>query len=254
MKNTVFAVIGGIVIGAFAGIFLLSPFFNTGVHNNPEGFASAANGGRGFTGMQVQGMTPTASKALGQSQIQGVLVRDVGLGSPADRAGIHRGDLIVQFNGQSIDTFNQLIASVGKIKAGEKVTIKVRRSRQEKKLTLQAGGWPASLLINQSTEAQIKEIGIAFASISQKVRNGFGLRWGTTGIVVTKMNEVLDKKIGLKPGEVILQVNQRNVWSPQHIIEEIRKAKSAKRTSVLLLVEGSEPGRNGYRFTLLPIK
>jgi len=117
---------------------------------------------------------------------------------------------------------------------------------------LQAGGWPASLLINQSTEAQIKEI--AFASISQKGRNGFGLCLGTTGVVVTKMNEGLDKKIGLKPGEVMLQVNQRNVWSPQHIVEEIRKAKSAKRTSVLLLVEGSEPGRNGYRFTLLPIK
>jgi len=55
------------------------------------------------------------------------LVRDVGLGALADRAGIHRGDLIVQFNGQSIGTFNQLIASVGKVKAGEKATIKVRR-------------------------------------------------------------------------------------------------------------------------------
>ncbi len=43
--------------------------------------------------MQVQGLTANAAKALNQSKAQGVLVRDVGLGSPADRAGIRRGDL-----------------------------------------------------------------------------------------------------------------------------------------------------------------
>jgi len=254
MKNTVIAAIGGIIVGALAGTFVLSPFFHTSPLNDLENVAGTSQDGRGFTGMQVQGMTPKASKALGQSQIQGVLVRDVGLGSPADKAGINRGDLIVQFNGQAIDTFNQLIASVGKVKAGDKAAIVVRRGNQEKTLTLRAGGWPASLLVNQSTEAQIKEIGISFASISQKVRNGFGLRWGTTGVVVTKMDEGLNKSVGLKAGEVILQVNQRDVWSPQHVVSEIRKAKAAKRDSVLLLVESSKPGRNGYRFTLLPIK
>ncbi len=102
--------------------------------------------------------------------------------------------------------------------------------------------------------AQIKEIGISFASITKKVREGFGLRWGTSGVVITKVDESLDKKIGLKPGEVILQVNQRDVWKPEQVIDEVRKARAEKRGTVLLLVEGSQPGRNGYRFTLLPIR
>jgi len=51
-----------------------------------------------------------------------------------------------------------------------------------------------------------------------------------------------------------LQVNQRNVWSPRHVVEEIRKARAAKRETVLLLVEGSAPGRNGFRFMLLPVR
>ena len=155
MRNTLFAGIGGIIIGVLAGIFVLSPYVGPGSMKGSEGLSSTTTGGRGFTGMQVQGITPAASQALGQTKAQGVLVRDVGLGSPADRAGIRRGDLIVRFAGQDIDTFSQLIASVGKVKAGQKETVNVRRGNQTKALTLQAGGWPASLLIKQAAEAKI---------------------------------------------------------------------------------------------------
>jgi len=254
MRNTLFAGIGGVVIGALAGLFVLSPFVAPDSKQSADPDSSVVQGGRGFTGMQVQGLTPQAASALGQVKAEGVLVRDVGLGSPADRAGIRRGDLIVRFDGQMIDTFDRLIATVGKLKAGEKANVVIRRNKKKVTLTLQAGSWPASLLIDQAAQAQIKEIGISFASITKKVRDGFGLRWGTSGVVVTKVDETLSNKIGLKPGDVILQVNQRNVWSPRHVVEEIRKARAAKRETVLLLVEGSAPGRNGFRFMLLPVR
>lgn len=254
MRNALIAGIGGIIIGAVIGIYGLAPILGPSSNQGAQSSSSSAKGGRGFTGMQIQGMTPQASKALGQTKPHGVLVRDVGLGSPADKAGIRRGDLIVKFDGEDIDTFNTLIARAGKLQAGDKASVVVRRDGNEKALTLYAGAWPESLKIKQASEAQFKSLGISFASITKKVREGFGLRWGTTGVVVTKIDKELDKNIGLKPGEVILQVNQKDVWDPQQVIDEVRKARAANRQSVLLLVEGAEPGRNGFRFTLLPIR
>ncbi len=95
MRNTLFAGIGGSIIGALVGLYVLSPIMGTTSKQSSEAPSSIQKGGRGFTGMQVQGLTANAAKALKQSKAQGVLVRDVGLGSPADRAGIRRGDLIV---------------------------------------------------------------------------------------------------------------------------------------------------------------
>ena len=61
-------------------------------------FSLPAAAESGFTGMQIQGMSEKIAKALGRKAADGVLVRDVALGGPADRAGIHRGDLIFNAN------------------------------------------------------------------------------------------------------------------------------------------------------------
>ena len=139
MRNALLAGLGGVIIGALVGVYDLAPMLGTGKDQGTEGPAGTVMGGRGFTGMQIQGLTAPASRALGQTQAHGVLVRDVGLGSPADQAGIRRGDLIVKFDGQAIDTFQRLIASAGKLKAGDKASVVVRRAGQDKTLTLLAG-------------------------------------------------------------------------------------------------------------------
>ncbi|MEX2451455.1 MAG: PDZ domain-containing protein [Rhodospirillales bacterium] len=253
MRNAIFAGIGGIVVGVLAGVFLLAPLFGT---TAPQEHApsSGAQGGPGFTGMQVQGLTGEAAHALGQEKAHGVLVRDVELGSPANRAGILRGDLIIDFDGQRIDSFDRLLAAVGKIKAGEVATVTVRRADRTETLSLRAGSWPPARRIDKAALVHIPGLGLSFMAITQKVRDGFGLRWGAVGVVVTKVEEVKNLKHGIKVGEVIVQVNQRPVWQPQQVVEEIGKAKAAKRKSVLLLIEGADRDRNGYRFSILSLE
>ncbi|MEQ8195621.1 MAG: PDZ domain-containing protein [Rhodospirillales bacterium] len=247
MRITGFAGFGSIDLRVLAGAFLLSMLL---VLSPPAG----AQDGRGFTGMQVQGLTAAAAHALGLDKAHGVLVRDVGLGSPADEAGIRRGDLIVEFGGQTIDSFNRLIAIAGKLKAGQTVAVTVQRAAGTAKLSLRAGVWPPSRRIDKASLVHIPALGLSFTAITQKVREGFGLRWGAEGVVVTKVEPVKNLKHGIKVGEVIVQVNQKPVWEPKQVTDEIRKAKAAKRKSVLLLIEGSEGNRNGYRFSILALE
>ncbi|MBT6093921.1 MAG: PDZ domain-containing protein [Rhodospirillaceae bacterium] len=82
----------------------------------------------GFSGMHVQGMKPAIAQALGMKKAEGVLVRDVALGGPADKAGVLRGDLILEFDGVEIDTFKRLVGVVTKTKPGQKVKLEVSRA------------------------------------------------------------------------------------------------------------------------------
>ena len=87
------------------------------------------------------------------------------------------------------------------------------------------------------------------ASLTKKLRKGFGLRWGSIGVVVTLVDP--DRTdIGLRRGDLIVQVNPTDVWLPQHLVAEYKAAKKAGRKELLLLVERV----NGYRFMLLPVR
>ena len=83
------------------------------------GLAPAAE--TGFTGMQVQGMSVKIANALGRKSLNGVLVRDVALGGPSDRAGFRRGDLILEYGGKKIENFDSLVKATGTTKPGQKL-------------------------------------------------------------------------------------------------------------------------------------
>jgi len=67
----------------------------------------------GFSGIHVQGMSLNIAKALSLKKADGVLVRDVALGGPADVAGFKRGDLILEYGGQKIDSFERMVKVAG---------------------------------------------------------------------------------------------------------------------------------------------
>ena len=213
---------------------------------------------RAFLGMQIQGMAPEAAAALGRSNTRGVMVRDVGLGTPANKAGLQRGDLIVEFAGKDVDSFETMLAIAGSLKAGQSAELIVIRRGREKELVLKAEKWPSAWNVPKDAFAIVPDIGITLSAISPKVRERFGLRWGTTGVVVTLIDEekvkALDRLMDLKRGEVIIQINQKPVWRPDQVMNAYEEAQSAGREALLLLVEGSEGGaRNGFRFSLLPV-
>ena len=210
-----------------------------------------------FFGMQVQGLVPDIAAALGRDRPDGVLVRDVALESPAGRAGVLRGDLIVEFANEKVDSFERLLAIVRELEAGDDLDITVVRKGERRKLAMATTAWPAAWRISKGEVAVIPNRGITLAALTQNVRESFGLRWGTTGVVVSAMKSepvgVTASGTDLRPGEVIVQVNQRDVWSPRQILDAFKEARKEGRGNLLLLIEGDAGARNGFRFSLLPV-
>lgn len=213
-------------------------------------FASTGAAESGFIGMQVQGMSPAIAEALGLSRTRGVLVRDVALGGPADKAGFRRGDIILSFAGKDIETFEHLVEVVRAIKAGQELTATVRRRGKQAKLALKAGKWLQPWLISKDSFITIAETGLTLSALTQKVRKRFGLRWGSTGVVTTFVDPKKAEGIDLRRGELILQVNQEDVWKPKQVAAKYRQAKDNGKKFLILLVEGV----NGFRFSLLKVK
>ena len=203
----------------------------------------------GFIGMQVQGMSGKIAKALGLKSEDGVLVRDVALGGASDRAGFKRGDLILKFGGKKIKNFNAMVKAAGATKAGQKVKVAILRAGKPMTLSLTLGKWTAPWQITKSAVASLPASGLTLASLTQKLHKGFGLRWGSIGVVVTLVDP--DRTdIGLRRGDLIIQVNLHDVWLPEHIVSAYKDAKKQGRKELLLLVERV----NGFRFMAFPVR
>ena len=218
-----------------------------GPDNKPS---EAPLAGAAFVGMQVQGITPVVAAALGLEKASGVLVRDVALGGPSAEAGFRRGDLIVRFAGRDVDTFETLVTVVKGLKADQDIKAKVVRRGAEVELTMKTGAWAPSWRITNGAFANIPAVGLTLASLTGKIRDVFSLRWGSTGVVITLVDLEKSVDMDLQRGDLILQVNQEAVWSPDQVVAKYREAKEKKLQKILLLVEG--PG--GFRFSLLPVR
>ena len=211
------------------------------------GLAGAAE--TGFIGMQVQGMSAKTAKALGLKSENGVLVRDVALGGASDKAGVKRGDLILEFGGSKIEDFNAMVKAAGATKPGQTVKVSILRAGKPMTLSLTLGKWTPPWKIKKSAVASQPASGLTLASLTQKLRKGFGLRWGSIGVVVTLVDP--DRKdIGLRRGDLIIQVNQQDVWLPKQVFGAYKEAKKQGRKELLLLVERV----NGFRFMALPVR
>lgn len=209
---------------------------------------TAAHADPGFVGMQIQGMPPEAGAAIGLDH--GILVKDVGLGTPAAKAGILRGDILTGINGEALTSFEQLVAVIRESSPGDEVAFDILRHNEPASALMVLGEWPEHWKPGKAGFANIPGAGITMATLTEEVRKQLGVRWGAKGVVVTVTDIAMEGEIDLRRGDVILQVNQTTVWQPDQVLKLYQDAKTAGKKHVLMFVEGYI----GYRFSLVPVK
>ena len=164
---------------------------------------------RGMIGVQVQNVTPELAKSFGMSEPRGALVAEVNPGSPAAKAGVQRGDIIIEFNGHPIHEMNELPRMVADTAPGTKATFKVLRKGKEMTLHL------TIVELTEERQAQAKEeargektpLGLEVQNLDPNLARQFRLR-DNQGVVVVQVEPGSPAaEAGLRAGDMILEVD-----------------------------------------------
>jgi serine protease Do len=197
---------------------------------------------RGWLGVQIQPVTEMVAESLGLQEQRGALVASVVPGSPADRAGIEAGDVIVRMDGEDLDDFKDLPRLVAKAKSGSEVTLEVRRRGKTRKLEVEIGRTPNDgvevALASGDAVPDDARLGIHLAELTAVARERHGISEDSVGVLVVGVEPGSPaSKAGIRVGSVIQMVGQEPVESPEEVVAELREAAKRERSAVLLLVQ-----------------
>jgi serine protease Do len=197
---------------------------------------------RGFLGVMIQNLTPDLAKAFKLDRTTGALVGDVSPGGPADKAGLKSGDVITQLNGQPIEDASQLKLRVAESTPGSNVQFGVNRNGEAKTFDVALGKLPENKVAKadeQSGKARAEALaGVGVADLDQKTRAEMNIPEQVQGAVITEVApDSAAYQAGLRPGDVITELNRKPVKSAQDAIADTEKP-SGSETLVKVWTKG----------------
>jgi serine protease Do len=193
---------------------------------------------RGMLGVQVQMVTPELAKSFGMSEPKGALVSEVHPGSPAEKAGVKREDIIIEYNGTPIHEMNELPRLVAATPPGTKATIKVLRNGKEVTLPITVTELKEDSFGKEASEPGNEEntIGLVVEDLDSRLARRFDLGSETKGVIVVEVvpgSSASDA--GFRQGDIILEVNGKAV-SDSKSFQKLIKAQP-KKSYVRFLVK-----------------
>lgn len=205
---------------------------------------------RGYMGVNIQDITPGLAEKFGIKDREGALVSDVSENSPAKKAGLKNGDVIVELDGKPVRDSRHLKLQVAQIAPGKEVPVKVSRDGDVTELTVTLKEFPQDKDLAKNGKADSGSAGdvtdgITVDDVSAQARQQFNIPNNIKGALVTDVDpDSAGAAAGLRPGDVILEINRKPVKSSE---EAVAMTEDLKSDSVLLRVWS----RGGSRFVVL---
>jgi serine protease Do len=202
---------------------------------------------RGWIGVTIQELTPELSQKFGLKKANGALVSDVAKDSPAAKAGIMRGDIILEFNGKGVKDVSTLRNMVAQSKAGSEISVKILRSGKEYTVKMVIVELPREVAevvpeqVPDNTKAEVLT-GLTVRDITKEIIRQLGFNKDERGVVVVKVEPGSPAdEAEIKKGDIIKEIDKKVVDN----LEDFKKiAANIKRSeSVLLFIN-----RGGKRF------
>jgi serine protease Do len=193
---------------------------------------------RGFLGVNIQTMSPALAKQFDLKDTKGALVSEVTPNSPAEKAGLKSGDVILEFNGKPVQDSRHLKLAVGSTSPGTKAPLKVLRDGSTKNLTVTLKELPSDQLASKDGKAASDTDaldGVTVGEIDSNVRQQFAVPRDLKGAVVTDVDpDSASYAAGLRPGDVILEIDRKAVNNAEEAVKLSENIKD--KASILLRV------------------
>ena len=194
---------------------------------------------RGWLGVMIQPVTPELAAQFKMERPIGALVGEVTPGSPADKAGIKPGDVIVEFNGKEISQVSMLPHLVAETPVGSKAEITLFRKGALKKLPIVI----AKLNEEQAAAAEPaeslnKRLGLGVQDLTPELAAALGIT-DKHGVLITAVEpDSPAAEAGLRKGDLILEFNQKPVRDTKSFLNEIRGIKEKSTVSFFIKRDG----------------
>jgi len=193
---------------------------------------------RGMMGVTIQPVDENTAKALGLAGTKGALISQVGPGSPAEKAGLTSGDVITEVNGQPVTDAHELTTKVGAMAPGDTVSVTFLRKGQSKsaKVTLVERDVKQLGQAGEESGAQGDTLGMALSTTDPRTNKPAG------GLMVVGLEQGSPAaEAGIRKGDIIVEINQKPVATPQEAASIIEQEGKAKGAVVVLLKRQGQP-------------
>jgi serine protease Do len=203
---------------------------------------------RGWLGVKIQEVTPDIAESVGLHDPTGAMIASTDDKGPAAAAKMQGGDIVLKFNNVDVKEMRNLPRLVAETAIGKQVPVVVWRDGKERTLQVTVGELPDDVkpVLASATPdkpilakpVELAGIGLKIAPITDESRDKFQLPADQKGVLITDVapnSSASDK--GLKPGDVIVEVQQEEVKTPADVTDRVEKSRKASRRSVLMLVQ-----------------
>jgi serine protease Do len=220
---------------------------------------------RGWLGVKIQAVTPEIAESIGLDHAHGAMVSSVTPGGPADKAGIRSGDVILKFNDHDIKEMRELPLMVAESEVGKQASVTLWRKGKEQTVTVDLGqlekaeesmaaekkgkgGEPAR---EKAKVTVVESLGLGLSYLTDEGRNTYKIPRSIKGVLVAQVkqdSDAADKDLAV--GDVIAEIDQQEVVTPEEAAQKVEAAQKAGHASVLLFVSRGDD----MRFVALKFK
>ncbi|WP_243372164.1 DegQ family serine endoprotease [Geotalea sp. SG265] len=188
---------------------------------------------RGWVGVSIQNVSPSIAKAFGLKESKGALVADVIAGSPADRAGLKSGDIITSFDGKEIKTANDLSRIVAGTPVGKEIRGSAIRNGKETEFRLKVEELTEERTTPKAS-SPLQGFGMKLEDMTPKLKELLKTPEKTGVVVVDVEQGSIAEDAGIKPGDVVREVNRKPVKNLAEYQAEVDKIKKGEPVLLLL--------------------
>jgi serine protease Do len=190
---------------------------------------------RGWLGVSIQPLTPELARSFGAREPRGVLISDVIADSPAAKAGLRPGDILLEFEGKRMEAPPDLLRAVGLTSPGAAVNLKIWREQAERTVELRVAEAPDETVARAGGRGGAAPVlGMDVRPITPEIARQLNLR-SAEGVVVARVEDgSAAAEAGIQRGDVIRQINSQRVRTQPDYDRITRDVKEGDRLTVLL--------------------
>jgi serine protease Do len=189
---------------------------------------------RGYLGVTIQDVDPDMAKAFGLSQGGGALIGDVRPGGPASRAGLKRGDVVLQLDGKAVTSSGDLSLRISEMAPGSVAHLQVYRNGRTQQVNATLGTYPENGQTSQPAAGSGAALnGLHVQNLTPEIRQQLGLPAGSIGVVITEVDpSSAAAAAGIQQGDVIEAVDQK----PVHNVQQYQQVLAGLGNQPVLLL------------------